>query len=120
MPKAKKRGGRAALPQLPAVELTVCARGFESFPADPDVLGGCVTVDNIGDGGEPVEIGSGACISGGGLILTAGHVAPAVGAIRRVSFASGATFHARCVKASVLYDLALLQARRLPGAGLWG
>jgi hypothetical protein len=108
MPKAKKRR-RAAVEQLPSVELSVDARGFESFPARSDTLGACVTVDNIGVDGEPVEIGSGACVSAEGLVLTAGHVAPTVGAVRRVSFPSGATFSAKCVRTAALYDLALLQ-----------
>ena len=108
MPKAKKRR-RVSVEQLPPVSLSVNARGFESFPARATTLGACVTVDNIGVDGEPVEIGSGACVSAEGLILTAGHVAPTVGALRRVSFASGATFNAKCVKTAALYDLALLQ-----------
>ena len=106
MPKKRRR---LAVEQLPPVQLSVDARGFESFPTSANILGACVTVDNLGPDGEPIEIGSGACVSGEGLILTAGHVAPAVGAVRRVSFASGDTFFAKCIKTAELYDLALLQ-----------
>ena len=106
MPKKRRR---LAVEQLPPVQLSVDARGFESFPTSANILGACVTVDNLGPDGEPIEIGSGACVSGEGLILTAGHVAPAVGAVRRVSFASGDTFFAKWIKTAELYDLALLQ-----------
>lgn len=111
MPKTRKRR-RGAVEQLPPVEVSVRAKGFESFPAGPDTLGACVTVDTIGDNADPVEIGSGACVSAEGLILTAGHVAPVVGAVRRVSFASGATFDATCIKTAERHDLSLLRIVR--------
>ena len=98
----------ASLEQLPAVVLSVRAKGFDCFPSE--ALQACVAVDTLGDDGEPVAIGSGACISKEGLILTAGHVAPVVGCVRRISFASSMTLMAKCIKTGgTQYDLALLQ-----------
>lgn len=110
---SKKRAGtpkesaavakRSRLLQLAPLEIEVNGKGKEAFPRA--ALAGCVTVDNLEDG----EIGSGCCVDPDqGLILTAGHAAETVGAVRRVAFPSGVTVLAECVRVSTDYDLSLL------------
>lgn len=119
MPKRKKQkvaatASTVSLP-LPPVSLSVHGiKGFESFPTDPAVFSGCVTVDNVNNADEPSEIGSGACVCSTGLILTAGHVAPSVGAVRRIGFPSGEAYDATCIKTGVRYDLSILKIRETP------
>ena len=101
------------------IDLVVNTKGYEKFPAD--VLGACVTVDDVaavsmtgersskGEPGEVVEIGSGVCVTKCGHILTAGHAAPMQGDRRRVTFPSGHSSLAFCIVTSDKYDLSILQ-----------
>ena len=103
-PASRKRPKLVPLP--PVLMTVVRAKGYEAFPVE--VLEACVSVDNTETESE-IEIGSGVCVSSQGLILTAGHVAPARGSTRRVAFANGCTLPAVCIDVSQLYDLSLLK-----------
>ncbi len=81
------------------------AKGYEFFPLA--VMQSCCAVNTIKNK-QTVEIGSGVCVLPG-IILTAKHVAPTKGRVRRVQFMNGASFDAKCIKCSPRYDLALLK-----------
>lgn len=73
-----------------------------------------IATDEAAGASNHCEIGSGICVDPTGLILTAGHVAPTVGALRVVAFADGITHWGQCIAVEQKWDLALLQLHPRP------
>lgn len=99
MGKGKKRRRREIAETVDLLD----GHGLGQLPhAVEDAVSACVSVDSEN------EIASGVCVSPDGFILTAAHVAPNLGDVRKVAFQDGAIFEARCVSLFSACDLALL------------